>query len=157
MDNINSLKEILARIRPLLIKKIHEEKLEEYIQEYKNFNDGTEPDKKLIDECSTILITNKIAVKEADEIIQGIISEIEEIIKQEKRKKKLIIIGVNTLIFAMILNMALTYIASYLNVVMEIDLLKNYDIYNFPNLINAILIILVMLIYYIISITRKDH
>ena len=115
------------------------------------------PRKKKINDFSVILLSQKIAAKEADEIIQGIKVAIETKIKKEQRRKKIKIIGVNTIVFAMVLNLAVGYIIGYIDEISNINLLGAYTLYSIPNFINAIIVILIMVVYYVISIIKKDN
>lgn len=156
MENFETIKKTMEEIRPLLIKAIHDQMIKEYIDEYKTDHNGEEPTKELINECSMILITMKQPAFEADAFIQEFINKIETIIKKEKRKKKLCIIGVNTIVLAMVLNLAFVFVAEYINKTFNVDILNGYEPFSFSNAVNAVIIILVMIVFYIVSIVKKE-
>lgn len=144
------LKQRIYKLRPHLIKSIHDKKISDYIEAYKLDNDGSMPTKENIQMFNGILFANKIASKEADEIIKKVILKIEKEIKNEKKKERRKFLVVNTVIFGMILNLSISFILYYLKTI-GIDLLGEYNIFNAANFINAVLILLILTGLYVHS------
>lgn len=105
MESIDSLRAILHEIRPQLIKCIHDKKVKEYIEQYEQLHDGKKPNRKKIDDFNNILIAQKISVEEADKTIEECLQEVEKQIRKEQKKKKIKVIGINTIVLVMILNL----------------------------------------------------
>ena len=148
MESIDSLRAILHEIRPQLIKFIHDKKVKEYIEQYEQLHDGKKPNRKKIDDFNNILIAQKISVEEADKTIEECLQEVEKQIRKEQKKKKIVLV--------MILNLVGGYIGTYLKEALQINILKNYEFFSFPNLINAVLIGLIIMIQYVVYVVRKD-
>ena len=113
-------------------------------------------EKKKIDDFNNILIAQKISVEEADKTIEECLQEVEKQIRKEQKKKKIKVIGINTIVLVMILNLVGGYIGTYLKEALQINILKNYEFFSFPNLINAVLIGLIIMIQYVVYVVRKD-
>ena len=156
MESIDSLRAILHEIRPQLIKCIHDKKVKEYIEQYEQLHDGKKPNRKKIDDFNNILIAQKISVEEADKTIEECLQEVEKQIRKEQKKKKIKVIGINTIVLVMILNLVGGYIGTYLKEALQINILKSYVFFSFPNLINAVLIGLIIMIQYVVYVVRKD-
>ena len=156
MESIDSLRAILHEIRPQLIKCIHDKKVKEYIEQYEQLHDGKKPNRKKIDDFNNILIAQKISVEEADKTIEECLQEVEKQIRKEQKKKKIKVIGINTNVLVMILNLVGGYIGTYLKEALQINILKNYEFFSFTNLINALLIGLIIMIQYVVYVVRKD-
>ena len=158
-DNEKSIDDILSilhEIRPQLIKCIHDKKVKEYIEQYEQLHDGKKPNRKKIDDFNNILIAQKISVEEADKTIEECLQEVEKQIRKEQKKKKIKVIGINTIVLVMILNLVGGYIGTYLKEALQINILKNYEFFSFPNLINAVFIGLIIMIQYVVYVVRKD-
>ena len=156
MESIDSLRAILHEIRPQLIKCNQDKKVKEYIEQYEQLHDGKKPNRKKIDDFNNILIAQKISVEEADKTIEECLQEVEKQIRKEQKKKKIKVIGINTIVLVMILNLVGGYIGTYLKEALQINILKNYEFFSFPNLINAVLIGLIIMIQYVVYVVRKD-
>ena len=124
MESIDSLRAILHEIRPQLIKCIHDKKVKEYIEQYEQLHDGKKPNRKKIDDFNNILIAQKISVEEADKTIEECLQEVEKQIRKEQKKKKIKVIGINTIVLVMILNLVGGYIGTYLKEALQINILK---------------------------------
>lgn len=143
----------LSVLRPVLIKAVHDQIIEEYKEEFKKEN-GKEPKKDLLQMFSTILLKNKVAMREADEILDELAEKLYREYKKQNRNKRILLGVANTFIFSMLLSLGLNFCGLYLKSI-GIDLLKDYDPLTFLNFGNAILIVLGSVIYYILSFIKK--
>lgn len=109
-------------IRSSLIKHIHDELIREYKEEYKRRH-GVIPNKEKIDCFSQILLMDKIPLKEADAVLDDLANKLMEKIKKERKTKRVILGIVNTIVFALLLNICFNFIALYLKSA-GIDILK---------------------------------
>lgn len=143
----------LSGLRPVLIKAIHDQKIEEYKEEFKKEN-KKEPKKDLVLLFSTILLKNKVAMREADEILDELAEKLYREYKKQNRNKRVLLGVVNTFIFAMLLSLGLNFCGLYLKST-GLDLLKGYDPLTFLNFGNAVLIVFGSIIYYILTFIKK--
>ncbi len=142
-----------SEIRPRLIKTIHDQKLEEYKEEYKRTH-NKKPSKDMLHLFSQMLLQNKIAMKEADQMIDDLAEKIYKENKKQRRTRKVVLGIVNTFIFVIILNLGISFCALYLKSI-GIDILKGYDPLIFANFADAVLVILVSIFYYIFLIFQE--
>lgn len=150
MSISKELSEKIYKLRPQLIKAIHDKKIRNYIEDYKRDNNGKEPSKDNLQMFNSILIAQKVASKEADEIIENLFFQIEKEVEEERKKARRKIAITNTVIFLMILNLAASFILHYLKLA-GIDLLGEYNVFNVANLVDAVLIILILIVLYVFS------
>lgn len=67
---MTSLRDLLARLRPLVVRDIHRAKVASYIDAFKAHNSGADPSSDQINQFLTLLISQDMVDKEADALLE---------------------------------------------------------------------------------------
>ena len=153
-DALCGLNNFLNEIRPLLIKKYHEEYIEDYKAEYSERKNGEMPDDSLINHFSTYLIANQLPSKKADEIFDALRETVKSSIMAERKSKRFKFKIVNTFVFGPFILLMIQFILGYFSYKLNLDFFDP-NIYSYVNIVSAIYLLLVGLGYYIHTLFEK--